>query len=179
MYAISGNAKNNIYATSGDTIYCAPHQDIPKVRHIRKYRCTPYQEMLRTIYTPHQEIQYIVRHIMKYKKCATSGITGYTPYQEMLRTIYTPHQEIQYIVRHIKKYKKYATSRNTVCASYHEMLCMCKKQYIRHIRRYNILYATLGNTRNTSCQEIQNVHHIRKCSLLHATSGNARSTSHK
>ena len=169
MYAISGNANNSIYPTSGDTVYCTPHKEIQEIRHSRNTGCTPYQEML-----------FIVRHIRKYKKYATSGNTGCTPYQEMLRTIYTRHQEIQKIVRHIRKYKKYVTSGNTRCIPYQEMLFI-----VRHIRKYH-KYVTSGNTvctpyqdryvclKNNICatsgdaiystphQEIQKVRHIRK-----------------
>ena len=100
---------NISYATSGTW---------QEIRHTRKYRMYAISGNVmydwRTIYTPHQAIQYIVRHTRKYKKYATSGNTGCTPYKEMLRTIFTPHQEIQYIVRHIRKYKKYAISGNTM-----------------------------------------------------------------
>ena len=81
MYATSGNAKNNLYATSGDTMYCTPHQEIQNVRHIKKYsmyatsgnaKTNLYATSGDTMYcTPHQEIQ----------KYATSGDTRCTPYQ--------------------------------------------------------------------------------------------------
>ena len=142
--------------------------------------------MLRTIYTPHQEIQYIVRHIRKYKKYVTSGNTGCTPYQERLTTLYTPHQEIQYILRHIKKYIKYATSGNAGCTPYQEMLKTIytphqEIQKVRHIRKYrmyvclkNNIYATSGETMYcTPHQDIQKVRHIRKY-RMYAISGNAK-----
>ena len=60
--------------------------------------------MPRTIYTPHQEIQYIVRHIRKYKDYAISGNTIFpyatsgnvTPFWCGVPNFSTPHQEIWY-----------------------------------------------------------------------------------
>ena len=45
----------------------------------------------------------------------------------------TPGNIGQYNVRHIRKYKKYAISGN---------ICMSEEQYMRHIRRHIVLYAT-------------------------------------
>ena len=101
LYATSGNTKStphqdiqylsfirkrylcltkNINATADDdTIYCTPHQEIEKVRHIRKYRMYAISGNVmyncRTIYTPLQERQCNEHHIRKCKKQATSGKT--------------------------------------------------------------------------------------------------------
>ena len=76
---------NSIYATSGETIYWTPHQEINSLRHIKIYSIYAItgiaMHVWRTIYTPHREIQYIVSHIRKYKEYVTSGNTGCTPYQ--------------------------------------------------------------------------------------------------
>ena len=104
--------KNNICATSENTMYSMPHQEIQKV-YIIYTGCMLYQErpsmpaeqhirhirIYNVLYATsgnkkkpsNQEIQD-VRHIRKYKKYATSENKGWTPYQEMLRIIHTPHQ---------------------------------------------------------------------------------------
>ena len=217
-YAISGNKglrhirkcyvslKKSIHATPGDTIYWMPHQEMQKVRHIQIYSIYAISgnamHLWRAIYTLHQEIQEIC-HIrkyrvytisgnaiyctphQKYKKYVTSGNTWYTPYQEMLRlseeqylrrirrynilyapprnTKSTPHQGIQCVVLNIRKCKKYVTPGNIGSAPQQIMLCMSEWQHKRHIRRYNILYATLGNTKCKPHQDIQDVRFIRKC----------------
>ena len=103
--------KKSIHATSGDTIYWTPHQEMQKS-------------------TPHQEIQYI-RHI---RKCyafvksninATSGNTRNTSHQENIGC--TPYQEMLFIVCHMREYKKYVTSGNTGYTPYQEMLRMSKE----------------------------------------------------
>ena len=142
--------KNNICVTSEDAIYCTPYQEIQEALHIRIYVINALSGnaiyVWRIIYTPHQKIQYIVRHIMKYKMYVTSGNTGNAVH--MLRTIYTPHQEIQDIIRHIRK-----------------------KQEIRHIRKYR-MYTISGNAiyYYAPHQEMQEVRHIRKYKM-YAISG--------
>ena len=144
----------------------------------------------RTIYTPHQEIQYIVRHIKKYKKCATLGNTGCTQYHEMPKTIYTPHQEIRYIVRHIRKYKKYATSVNTGCTPYQEMLrtIYTPHQEIHYIVHHSRKYKKDATSGNTGCEpyhemscmsEEQFIRQISRYNILYATSRNTKSTPHQ
>ena len=144
-----------IYVTSEDTIYCTPHQEIQKVRHIRIYRINALSGnaiyVWRIIYTPHQKIQYIVRHIRKYKKYVTSGNTGCAPYQEIL--CISAEQYIHHF-------------RNEIyCIPHQEM------EEISHIRQ-NRMCTKPGNI-NTSVisgdpmyctphQEIQKVRHIRK-----------------
>ena len=109
--------KNNIYVTSKDTIYCTPHHEMQKVRHIRIFRINALSGndiyAWRIMYKPHQKIRCIVCHIRKYKMYVTSGNTGNA--MHVWGTIYTLHQEIQYIVRHIRKYKKYVTPGNIGC----------------------------------------------------------------
>ena len=165
-------------------MYCAPHQEIQKVCHIRKYRMYAISGnalyLWRRVYTPHQEIQYTGHHIRKCKKYATSGYTVYAPYQETLcickrhtkkykkyvtsgNIACTPYQEMLSIVCRIREYKKYVTSGNTGYTPYQEMLLMSEEQYWRRIRRYNILYATSRYTKGMPHQEIQCVVlHIRK-----------------
>ena len=105
--------KNNIYATSGNTIYCTPHQEIRKVRHIRKCRMyaisgnaknNVYATSGNTIYcTPYQEIQE-VRHIRKHNVSVCHISKTWHPfdvaYQILVRHIRkfgTPHQWIRRI----------------------------------------------------------------------------------
>ena len=180
--------KNNIYATSGDTICRTPHQEIQKVRHIREYRIQDIRHITKcyvcvknniyatsgdTIYcTPHQEIQEI-RHIRKYRMYAISGNAMYVSI-----TIYTPHQDIQYIT----KYEKYATSGNTGCTPYQEILRTIytphqEIQEVRHFRKYGIYTISLNvtyvwRTIYTPHQSIQYIVRHTKKDKKHATSGN-------
>ena len=99
---------NSIYATSGDTIYWTPYQEIKKC-------------------TPHQYIQYIC-HIWKCYECVRNNICTTSE-----NTMYcTPHQEIQEI-RHIRKYRMYVISVNAIYCTPHQEI-----QEVRHIRIYRM-----------------------------------------
>ena len=175
-----------MYTISVNATYYTPHQEIQKYVTWGRMNAISGNVLYvwRTIYAPHQAIQYIVRHIKKYKKYATLWNTVCcTPHQKLQevchirkyrmrviaenalyvwRTTYTQHQEIQYIVGHTREYKRYATSGYTWCTLYQEMPSKSEEQYMRHIRRYNILYATSGNTKSTPHQVIQDARHIGK-----------------
>ena len=128
IYAISGNAMHlwraiytlhqeiqeichirryRVFTISGNAIYCTAHQEIQEVRHIRKYMIYTISGNVtfvwRTIFTPHQAIQYIVRPAKKYKKHATSGNT----------VCCTQYQEMQEICN-TRKYRKCATADNAM-----------------------------------------------------------------
>ena len=177
-----------------------PHQEIQKVRNIRIYMMyalsgnTIY--VWKTIYAPHQKIQYIVRHIRKYKEYATSGNSGCTPYREILcisEELYIRHitkcyvclknnQEIQK-VSHIRINRMYALSGNAIYVCRTNYTPQQKIKYIvRHIRKYKEC-ATSGNTGCTRYREILYIseelyiRHITKCYVclknnMFATPGN-------
>ena len=83
QYIVRHIKKYKKYATPGDTVCCAPHQEIQEVCNKRKYRmCVKAENALyvwRTIYMPHQDIKCVVLHSRKNRKHVTSGNTWCTP----------------------------------------------------------------------------------------------------
>ena len=143
---------NVLYATSGNT-KSMPPQDRQYLSFIRK-RCV-WRKIYK--YTPQQTIQYIVRHIRKYKTYATSGNTGCTPYQEKL--CITAEQ----YTHHIRSDNVLNTTSGNTRNKLHQA-----KQALQHNSNYhwclkNNIHSISGDTMQcVPHQEIHEIGHIRK-----------------
>ena len=125
--------KNNLYATSVETMCCMPHQDIQDICHIKKYRMYATSGNIHVwwkIYSLHQKRQ---RYNKKYYICMKNNMCATSTYMLYARSGNTRSvpQQATGVVRHILDYYIHVCGVCGVCGDIHDDVIKWK-----HFPRY-------------------------------------------